>query len=416
MIRATVVSTIDQALLSALNFGLAFLLIHLTTKDDYGLYAQLINLQSFFSPVHAGVFVSAYLAMASKLNGGNLSSFRASIARSEIAVSLLSGCLVVTLCSVGGQLFGLRLSVGTCLAFGLSLIGLWWREFIRTTQFTQLLFQRALRVDATYCAATVAAAALLAATGHLSVGAIFWCLAAGAIVATAAPLLASVRAAPVDAQSVLRDLRLAWSMGRWDVLGSVVSWGYQQSYVYFAALHGGLDGAAEISAARLLVTPMALMWTSYANVLRPRGSQLLAASSHAALRRLAIRSSLFVIAVTAAYALIALLALPLLERFLLAGKFRHLGPLMMCWTIYICLTGLTTVASSVLRSALEFRQIFNRQVISCVAAIALLAAASSHGALSIVAALSAVEAISVIMLWHRLGAALSSRSGSILPA
>jgi O-antigen/teichoic acid export membrane protein len=402
VIRATLVSTIDQALLSALNFGLAFLLIHSATKDEYGLYAQLTSLQSFFSPIHAGIFVSAYLAIATRQQGNQLLRFRASMARSECVVAVGSALIVFGTCFLGGRIFGSALTLGTSTAFCAALVGLWWREFIRTTQFAQLNYRQALRVDAIYCAASVAATTAVATLMTLSVRNIFWCLALGAVIAAATPLISSIRGAVVDAQEIWRDLRLSWRIGQWDVLGSIVTWGYQQSYVYFAALHGGLASAAEISAARLLVTPLALTWTSYANVLRPRGSQLLSVGSHSELHRLAFRSSAFVVVGTCGYAIAMLAALPFLQRLAFANKYEHLAPLVLCWTIYICLTGLTTVASSVLRSALEFRQIFHRQVISCVAAIGLLGVGSHFGPTEIVIALIVVEAISFGMLWRRL--------------
>jgi O-antigen/teichoic acid export membrane protein len=407
---------VDQALLSALSFGLAFVLIHYATKEQFGLYSQLINLQSFFSPINAGVFVSAYLAIASKLRVSDLVTFRTSIGRAQIGVSAVSAAIVIGGCLAAGKFLGALLTPATSMAFGIALMGLWSREFVRTVQFAELNFSGALRVDATYVLSTAAATAIFSAFLPLDVSSVFGSMAFGALVATAVPLLTAFRGASVDVSTVKRNLMLSWGVGRWDVLGSVVTWGYQQSYVYFAALHGGLSAAAEISAARLLTTPLPLMWASYANVLRPRASQLLAAGSLLEVRRLAMRSSLFVIAASASFGAGALMVMPLLEHFLFGNKFHHLRPLLLCWIAYTCLTGLSTVASSVLRSALEFQQIFHRQVVICIAAVALLAMGARYGALeSIVIVLTMVEAISVVLLWHRLGRALSPRAGSTVP-
>ena len=49
MIRATAISVIDQGLLSGVNFLLALLLIRFATTEEYGLYTQLVGLQSLFS-------------------------------------------------------------------------------------------------------------------------------------------------------------------------------------------------------------------------------------------------------------------------------------------------------------------------------------------------------------------------------
>ena len=85
----------------------------------------------------------------------------------------------------------------------------------------------------------------------------------------------------------------------------------------------------------------------------------------------------------------------------------------MWWILYFALTGITTVAASVLRSALEFRQVFIRQLISCVAAVVLLTAGLQFPAVeALVIALVIVEAISAALFWHGLKTTLVYRSMS----
>jgi O-antigen/teichoic acid export membrane protein len=408
MIRATLISAADQALLSALNFGLALLLIHFASKPEYGLYSQLMNLQSFFSPFHAGIFSSAYLALASKMDKARQLSYRTAMARAEVAMTALSTVLVVVICWAGARIFWPALAGGTCVAFGVALLALWWREFVRQMKFASLRYDQALNVDMIYALVTAATAAGVLAASNIGAGAVFWCMAAGGIVAAAAPLVSAIRGTAVGNAAILQDTLMSWRMGRWDVLGSVVTWAYAQSYVYFAAIHGGLDAAAEISAGRLLASPLALLWASYANVLRPSASRLLASGSHLEIRRLAMRSALFVAGVSLLYALMIFAVIPVLDEFVLGGKFVQLRPLTLWWIVYFMLTGVSTVASSVLRSALEFRQVFHRQALSGAAAVILLAIGLRLPAIeSLVIALVIVEAISAGLFWHRLNIAVS---------
>ena len=413
MIRATLISAADQALLSALNFGLAVLLIHFASKPEYGLYSQLMNLQSFFSPFHAGIFSSAYLALASKMDKARHSSYRTAMARAEVATTALSTILVVLVCWTGAKMFWPAFGAGTCVAFGVSLLALWWREFVRQTKFACLRYDEALNVDMIYVLVTAATAAAVLAVSNIGAGAVFWCMAIGGIAAAAAPLVSAIRGAGVGRSAVLQDMLMSWRMGRWDVVGSVVTWAYAQSYVYFAALHGGLDAAAEISAGRLLASPLALLWASYANVLRPSASRLLASGSYLEIRRLAARSALFVAGSSLLYALVAFAVIPILDESVLGGKFVELRPLTLWWIVYFMLTGISTVASSVLRSALEFRQVFNRQALSGAAAVILLTIGLSLPAIeSLVIALVIVEVICASLFWHRLNIAVSSRPKS----
>ncbi len=408
MIRATAISAIDQGLLSALNFGLAVLLIHFASKEEYGLYSQLINLQSFFSPIHAGIFASAYLALASNMVETRRLEFRSAMARAEVAITTLSVVFVLAAGAVGASLFQPALARGTWLAFGIALLGLWWREFARQMQFAALNFNRALKIDVIYCAATLVLVLCVAATTVVSTASVLWCMAIGAICASLTPLLSAIRAVPVGACAIKRDLVMSWKMGRWEVLGSIVTWGYAQSYVYFAALHGGLDAAAEISAGRLLAAPLALMWASYANVLRPNASRMLTVGLPAAIRDLARRSALFVVVSSLLYALVIYTLIPILDQKVFGGKFHQLRSLAMWWAVYFTLTGVSTVASSVLRSAFEFREVFHRQLLSCIAAVVLLTVGLRFAAVeSLVIALVVVEAISGALFWHRLNITLS---------
>jgi O-antigen/teichoic acid export membrane protein len=410
VIRATIVSAIDQALLSALNFGLAILLIHYASKPEYGLYAQLVNLQSFFSPLHAGIFASAYLALASKMDAPRQQRYGTAMARAEIVLTLSSGLLVIAVSMAGAALFWPALTPSICLAFGAALLGLWWREFVRQMKFSALRYGEALSVDIVYVLVTAAAAACVLAGSQISSAAAFWCMAIGGGVAVAAPLYSAIRGVAVDATEIRRDLMMSWRMGRWDVLGSVATWTYAQSYVYFAALHGGLDAAAEISAGRLLATPLALMWASYANVLRPHASLLLVRDAHSQVRKLAVQSALFVVGTCLLYALVISAAIPMLDHSLFGGKFQHLRSLTIWWTVYFMMTGISTVAASVLRSALEFRQVFHRQLLSCVVAVVMLSIGLKLQSIeALVVALVIVEAISAMLFWHRLNAAVALR-------
>jgi O-antigen/teichoic acid export membrane protein len=413
VIRATIISAADQALLSALNFGLAILLIHFASKPEYGLYSQLVNLQSLFSPLHAGIFASAYLALASKMDDVRQLSYRAAMARAEVAMSTLSAVLVIAICWVGAKVFWPALAPETCVAFGIALLGLWWREFVRQMKFASFRYDQALNVDIVYVVVTSLTAGGVLAASSITTSAVFWCMAIGGVLAAARPLISAIREVAVERSAIKRDVLMSWTMGRWDVLGSVVTWAYAQSYVYFAALHGGLDAAAEISAGRLLATPLALMWASFANVLRPNASRLLASGSHLEIRRLAMRSGLFVAGSSLLYALIVFAAIPILDQTFFGGKFEHLRPLTVWWIVYFMFTGLSTVASSILRSALEFRQVFHRQVLSCVAAVILLTVGLRIAAIeSLVMALVAVEVVSAALFWRRLSTTMSLRPKS----
>jgi hypothetical protein len=399
VIRATFISAVDQALLSALNLGLAFLLIHFASKQDYGLYSELINLQALFSPLHAGVFVSAYLALASKMDTAHHAKYRGAMAQAEVATTVASAFLVISIGVAGGRFFNPNITTGLSVAFAAALLGLWWREFVRQTRFASFLYGQALNIDGIYCISTAVAVGVLVGMRGLSAESALWCMAIGAAISVTMPLTALVRGAAIDLSAMGRDLAMSWNVGRWEVVGSFVTWGYAQSYIYFAAVHGGLDGAAEIAASRLLGSPLALMWAAYSNVLRPNASTLFARGS-AGVGQLAWRSVWLVLALSMVYGALIYQVIPLLGPTLFAGKFPMLRPLSMWWIGYFTLTGVTTIATGILRSALEFRRIFHLQVFTSVAAVALLTVSlRSSSSASLVIAMILGEGLSAVIFW-----------------
>jgi O-antigen/teichoic acid export membrane protein len=400
--RAMAITTLDQALLSALNLGIALVLIHFSSKQEYGLYAQLIALQSLYSPLHQGLFVSALLAMAPRMKRARAAVYVASMARGEICLTLVSAIPVSILTYSGARMLGVPVSWATVLAYTAASVGLWWREFLRQVCFADLRYRKALRVDVAYVAITVGTLTVLVIGSAVSTANVFWCMAVGGAASALVPLMYVAFGTVIRRDSMRRAIVTSWHVGKWDTIGSVVTWTYMQSYVYFAAVHGGLAGAAEIAAGRLLATPLMLLWASYSNVLRPNSARAIAAGSAQTVKFLANQSLTFVVGCSTAYGIAVFLLLPATQRTLFAGKFNDLRLSACLWILYAMLAGITTVASSLLRSALKFRQVFTRQVVSSMAALILLTLSLGFSGVHWqILALVIAEVISALLLWYR---------------
>lgn len=408
MIRRTVISVVDQALLSATNFAFGITLIRFATKEEYGLYSQLINLQPLLSPFHAGVFVNAYLAIASRMSDPRRSQYRSGMARVEIAFTLLSSVIAAVGMFAVARLLGLALPWTTSVAAAAALLGLWWREFARARNYVDLQPERVLRLDAGYALGVICATAIGAWKGITSAEYALGCAGLAAILVASGPVLAAARSGITDLVTMKADLAQSWRTGRWDVFSSFLTWGYAQTYVYFAAIQGGLVGAAEISAGRLLAMPLALLWASYGNVLVPSAARLFSEGSPGAVRTLARRSVLLVVGCSVAYGVVLVLLLPLAQRLLFGDRFPHIRTLAVLWVVYFSCTGVNTIAACLLRSALEFQQIFVRYVLSCTVAIALLATSLLFDSVCApIVALTAVELVLMGLFWSRIARILA---------
>jgi O-antigen/teichoic acid export membrane protein len=404
VIRATAVSLVDQGLLSAVNFALGLTLIRFATAEEYGLYTQLTGLQSLFSVVHAGLFVSAFLAVLPRKSGAARAEYRAGMARAELVVTFVSMLLVAALTWVVAAWFEHPVSMLVSMAAACALLSLWWREFVRAGHFAELAPLRVLWVDTGFAVLVVAGMIGLVSAQAVSAANVLWCIGIAGVAVTLVPILRKSRESRVDAHSVRTNVAASWQAARWEVLTSLVAWSHAQTFVYFAAAQGGLRGAAQISAARLLTMPLALVWASYANILRPSASRLLeGADSRHGLMRLARNSALFVIGLAAVYALVLTLALPLLEQLLFAGKIVDLHGLTSLWLVYFTLTGMTTIAASVLRSALRFKMIFAIQALCAACAVLASFAGLAFATPAVfIVVLIAVELLLASLLWRQL--------------
>lgn len=402
MMRATFTAVIDQVLLSALNFGIAAALIYFSSKEDYGLYAQLINLQSLFSPLHAGLFVSAFLAIGSRKHSAEYERYRASMVRAELLLTIPSAIIVALLTYLGIHLLGAEITWQAAVASAIALLGLWWREFSRQQHFATARYAAVLRIDSSYLALAIFTMAIFAIANRLSSVTMLWCLGIAGAAAASNTFLAAIKTS-TTANDMVKHVAESWRIGRWDALGSFATWGYAQSYLYLAAIQGGLNLVAEMSAARLLATPLALLWASYANVLRPTASKLFAAHDLRGIRQLAIKAAAVVLALSASYALFLPMILPMLEPLLKEKGFQHIQQLAFAWSVYFAVAGISTVAASILRSALAFKEVFVFQIISCIAAVAIFAISFrfTHHA-SLIVGLTVVELISTTLLWRNL--------------
>lgn len=410
MLRATFLALLDQGILSALSLVLAALLVRVAGREAFGLYSQLLSLQSLFSAVHAGMFVSAYLSIGARMGPGERAAYRAHMTRLELLLSPAMALASMALLAAGFRLAGVPSSPGLVIAFGFALLGLWWREFLRQAQFAQMRHDRALLVDGGYVLLLCALLAAVTFAGRLDNTTVFGAMAVAAIAATLPAMLATLRTAATRTGPGSGWLRQSWGVGRWDAVGSLATWAYSQSYVYIAALHGGLAEAGEVSAARLLAAPLPLFWASYSNVLRPRASQLLAEGSTHGLARLARRSLLLVLAVSLAWGLLLVALDPWTNRLAFGGQMQDLLPLSLWWVAYSGACGITTIASGMLRSGLAFRQVLLLQLASSVVALALLAASLRFSSsVALVVAMLVSECLSALVFWVRMDRRMLAR-------
>lgn len=315
--RATLWSLCDQILLSGVHFALGLVVLRLTDKPQYGLYVLswavlllLTGLQNAFIGTQLTVRAAGLPADEQQRSCG---TFLIGQTLSYTALLLVTLAVAATLLLWTDAREAALTMSATAIAFA----GCGLREFARSSLLLRAEVRRVLKIDLAYAAtliASTAAAAWLLPSSWLAPAVI---LALGIASAVASlPFIRAVIAHAPPLPLALREFRQSLGAGTWAAGGVVVTHIQSQSYVYLLSAVAGLAVTAEASAARLLIMPVSLAFTSMQRVLYPQWVIAARNTSSAQLQRSAWQilavATLAVVAYAAALAALAELIVPTL--------------------------------------------------------------------------------------------------------
>lgn len=344
LLRLFSFAVIDQALLSAANFLMAFLIIRHTTGADYGVFV-LVQTTVMMAVVAQGSWLSGplFVLLPKKTPErraemvGAIGGSQRRMLRRLVAV----GMLVPPLGCAGGFW-----DAGAALIGFLALFAGWatlLREYNRVVLLCYGRSQTLLSLDTVYAALLiVAAVAAVFAPRELSLGGapIHVPAAAWAVLALAASAGIGGHVAfralaknpgwhdADDARPYWRELR---PLAVWSAAGAAVYWLFSQSYNYVIASSIGLEAVADVNATRLLLMPAVLITVGVKGLLTPSASSWLIESGITSVLR---RLTLFVVGI-AVLDLLYFAVVWLLRDWLTTGLMRRtiadLDRLLLLW-------------------------------------------------------------------------------------
>jgi len=403
LLHQSVLSLVDQSLLSALNFALGLVLIRLATKETYGLYAQLYTVGLFFISVLESVISNPLTTLAPSLDAQARARMVAHLHRFQRRCALVLSVIFGTGAAI---IVGLSLPHATPvlagLAFAFYLYSTSWREYRRTVRFIEGAPARVVRLDGLYCVALAIAVGVLIPLDGLNVPAVLTALALANLAGVAADGALGRQKAAHDPVAYREAIAQIWSTGRWALPGGVVAWVASYSYLYLAAAFLGVTAAADLNAARLLLMPVALLTVAWGRVARPVISRWSSEGRQSELSRMAWGSSLGLEVLTLGYVGVLVLAFPLLQQYVLGPQYHNVGPLLSLWGLYFAFNVVRWVSTTWLSSLGEYRFLFAQ---SLVALFLMMAGAAilipQLGAAGAVWALIIVEATNMVIGWWR---------------
>lgn len=397
----------DQMLLSALNLGLALVLIRTTDPASYGLYLQWFAVVLL---VYSLVDASLGASLVSGYNHLSNQAARVSLISGYVRKTLLA--VVVASCTSGLAWWAYIApqGAGTSSAppawVGLAAVAFngtyAWREFKRSTGHLLQKPFSVLGMDLSFGLGLALGIGGLWVTQRMELGAVLGVLALSALAATGLWIKLPFRLPAGQTRTLVR-WRSVWDTSAWAIGGASLAWVSNHAFLYVSAALLGLAATAQVGAARLFVMPLSLITLGWKNTARADIGDLIHARNSAGVKRYLWRSVGMITGFGSAYLVVLWAVYGWLSAHLLPDAYQGLGVLIVAWSVYALVYNVRNVGSVLLAAMGHFKPLFKLDVTSLVVqAVAMPVVVPHAGAWGLIAVLALSEAVLLWWVWLRL--------------
>jgi O-antigen/teichoic acid export membrane protein len=340
----------DQAIVSAVRFGVAWILARQTAPENYGAYALIVSLLFVVEIVQHALVIWPMAVLGAAREGDAFRSYASAAGRAQAWVAGGSAVAVFAAVQVmPADWFGNRR-----LAYGLAAAALsaaqQLQEFARRVLLTKRPV-RALANDALMAVAVLGGiVGLFLSTGHdaraVASDRVIVLYALGLAVAAVAGGLQTRDLRGGRREPAGAVLHENWSFGRF-ILGSRIGeslLNHVQNFVLGA--FAGPAGVAGLQAARLLVSPLQVASFATLNFLLPRGAERLREGGPRALDRLVVGATGAFTAAALGYALVLAAAPSWWLGLVYGGRYDEPLILRLCAAVQVVATARFLLSSS----------------------------------------------------------------------
>lgn len=396
-----VASIADQSLISASNLATSIAIIWFSTKNDLAAYSLIFSSLLLFQGVLNALIFSGLNNIVSKLPLAQRTARLASLRRwLVIIVPVLASVIsAVTLLAEKYGVFGPISNLWAASA--LALIGVLCRDALRFTNYILLQEKKAFLGTFVYFIVTILGLTVAACTQTISAAT---CL----LVTFLAGMTSSAKifyhrdaqyAGPSSQATQIKIEDLA-PYARWALPGVIITWLYANGFLYVANHYMGLETVAELSAARLLLTPIALLTAAWISVFRPRLVFWFAKEQYRKIVSAVRISTILFVAVGTIYTIVCMIAYDLVHNIVL-HEYRLIQPLIAVWGAYYTIAAVRAVGSTLMTShsnGYKLTMYYNSIAMAVGIFGSVIASHSPHES-GIVAAICLAEVITVAIIW-----------------
>jgi O-antigen/teichoic acid export membrane protein len=326
------IAATDQALISLVNFTVSFFLIRYSSRLDFGYYSIGFPITLFFVAVQNAIINTPLAVLLATKNGKAKIKYSASLFYGQFILILPAVC-VAFLIILALHFWGLEKNKAfVAAAISFASIGILFKEFFKAYFFAIEIPVQSLKLNAIH---TILYMGVIAGVFY------FWVLSAPKIFiamglsSLAAGLYFKSRLNWQCRHLAIKDSYISnWKYGKWALLGVFVTHVQNYSYIYLLGVLLGSYAVADVSAARFLLMPLALIPAGWVKVIIPYGSRLREERKLYRFFKEQMISSLIFVAGVTIYTTILFYASDILQTYVLSEKYTDSFNYLVLWGVY----------------------------------------------------------------------------------
>ena len=365
MLKRSVGSLVDQVLLSALNFGIAFALIQGISKAEYGLYVQLSLFGLLATSIADALLGNAFNILNNRATGERpehllVNSYRLSWGIAAVSAVLGSGLSVWLTADWSSWADRLTLA----LVYGVYLLVVVSREFKRVCFYLTDRWQQALLMDATYAGCAVLLLGGMWWLHWLNVIHVFMALTVASALAAMVTHRLHEASTPVQWTALRHLAQKSWSVSSWALPGVIVGWSINNAYLFVLSSLLGASATAEVNASKLAIMPLALSLIAWHQVSRADISRLAQTGGRAEYQAFVRKAALLMYAPMVLYIPLFVLIYPWIEPVLASKGYSHMAALLILWFVSAALAPCKFLGNAMLVGFEAFKPLFHLNLVS----------------------------------------------------
>lgn len=356
--KKAIITGIDQAVLSIVNFIAGIGFIYFSTPESYGVYTLYMGLFYLFSSAQNALINTPMIVLSPRMSIGE-----ADIFRRGLFMLLLPFFVIVFVITSIFSYVNLVISKFAFIA-SFSICFLLLRDYFRTEEFSKLQPQTALKKDIIYSMLALIGLFILIYKSILNEASVFIITGLSALAITVKRTVIYLRERPSQS-TIIETFQKSWFYSRWSLIGATSSWVQANTYIYVPFFILGTKEVGFLAAARLLLTPVSLLLSSWGNFFRPLLSKIISEESRSMSRstnikdsvKLVINSSILLFSLLIFYTIMLIALLRFLPQNFIPQEYVGIEQFVILWSFVYLLNIFRSNLSSYMQASLSFKSL-----------------------------------------------------------